>query len=81
MDTIFGHIQRICISVEFDIFELMPETIELIVLLVSKNEFHFDYLKDRYPETFALFNDFFYFLQSVFEKAGRRNLSTSDISL
>ena len=51
-----------------NIFEPMPETIELIAVLASKyklailsntNELHFDYLKDRYPEAFALFNDFF----------------------
>jgi len=51
-----------------NIFEPMPETIELIAMLASKyklailsntNELHFDYLKDRYPEVFALFNDFF----------------------
>ncbi|MDR0398332.1 MAG: HAD family phosphatase [Endomicrobium sp.] len=51
-----------------NIFEPMPETIELIAMLASKyklailsntNELHFDYLKDRYPEAFALFNDFF----------------------
>ncbi|MDR3306388.1 MAG: HAD family phosphatase [Endomicrobium sp.] len=51
-----------------NIFEPMPETIELIVMLAGKyklailsntNELHFNYLKDRYPEVFALFNDFF----------------------
>jgi putative hydrolase of the HAD superfamily len=51
-----------------NIFEPVPETIELIAVLASKyklailsntNELHFDYLKDRYPEVFALFNDFF----------------------
>ncbi|MDR1244770.1 MAG: HAD family phosphatase [Endomicrobium sp.] len=51
-----------------NIFEPMPETIELIAVLASKyklailsntNELHFDYLKNRYPEVFALFNDFF----------------------
>jgi putative hydrolase of the HAD superfamily len=51
-----------------NIFEPMPETIELIAKLASKyrlailsntNELHFDYLKNRYPDIFALFNDFF----------------------
>jgi putative hydrolase of the HAD superfamily len=51
-----------------NIFEPMPETIELIAKLASKyklailsntNELHFGYLKDRYPDVFALFNDFF----------------------
>jgi putative hydrolase of the HAD superfamily len=51
-----------------NIFEPMPETIELIATLSSKykiailsntNELHFGYLKDRYPGIFALFNNFF----------------------
>jgi putative hydrolase of the HAD superfamily len=54
-----------------NIFEPMPETIELITELASNyklamlsntNELHFDYLKGRYPEVFVLFNDFFSFL-------------------
>jgi putative hydrolase of the HAD superfamily len=51
-----------------NIFEPIPETIELIVelannyklaILSNTNELHFDYLKDRYPGVFVLFNDFF----------------------
>ncbi|MCA6072629.1 MAG: HAD family phosphatase [Endomicrobium sp.] len=51
-----------------NIFEPMPEMIELIaalsqnyrlVALSNTNELHFDYLKERYPEVFALFNRLF----------------------
>ncbi|MDR1474179.1 MAG: HAD family phosphatase [Endomicrobium sp.] len=51
-----------------NIFEPIPETIELITelarsyklaILSNTNELHFDYLKGRYPEVFVLFNDFF----------------------
>jgi putative hydrolase of the HAD superfamily len=51
-----------------NIFDPIAETIELIATLASKykiailsntNELHFDYLKVRYSDVFALFNDFF----------------------
>lgn len=51
-----------------NIFEPIPEMIELIALLSQNyqlavlsntNELHFDYLKERYPEVFALFDTLF----------------------
>jgi putative hydrolase of the HAD superfamily len=51
-----------------NIFEPVPETIEIITSLVQNyqlalfsntNELHFNYLKERYPDVFLLFNKFF----------------------
>jgi putative hydrolase of the HAD superfamily len=51
-----------------NIFEPIPETIELIASLVNNyklailsntNELHFCFLDEHYPQVFSLFNDFF----------------------
>ncbi|MDR3307104.1 MAG: HAD family phosphatase [Endomicrobium sp.] len=60
-----------------NIFEPIPETIEIIstlannyelAILSNTNELHFDYLKERYPAVFALFNDFFLSYKMYFRK-------------